>query len=197
MGRGDDGYTVRELSPRTWPDFEGLFAKHGGAQAGCWCMFYHRARPIGRETRDGEARRSRNRRDKQELVERGGSHGILVYAGTHAVGWCQYGPRGELPRIDAGRFYRGLSVQEEEKPLWRITCFFVDPQHRRKGVGARALRAVLASIEEKGGGTVEAYPVTSKRAVPTWFGSVGMFEREGFRTVSPLGKSNVLVRRTV
>src|SRR2546426_11569929 len=40
-------YTVRELSLRTFPDFETLAIKQGG----CWCMFYQRSKPVGRGPR--------------------------------------------------------------------------------------------------------------------------------------------------
>ncbi len=61
-----------------------------------------------------------------------------------------------------------------------------------------ALRAALASIRKQGGGTVEAYPRVSKAggSVSLWFGTTGMREREGFRSVGPLGAS-VLMRRDV
>ncbi len=190
MGR-DSSYTTKELTPARWADFEKLFAKHGGVQAGCWCMFYHRPRPIAEEERG-----TRNRRDKRALVSQRRSHGILVYAGKQAVGWCQFGPQEELPRIDVGRNYRKLALPRAPR-LWRITCFFVDRDHRRKGVAQVALRAGLEAIQKRGGGVVEAYPATNPRAVATWFGSTEMFERERFRRVAVLGKSNVLMRREV
>lgn len=85
--------------------------------------------------------------------------------------------------------------------LWRITCFFVDRRYRRKGVAKAGLKAALTSIKERGGGVVEAYPVVSKKmaAVPEWlwFGTPGMFEKEGFREVAPLGTSLVLMRKKI
>lgn len=68
-------------------------------------MYYQRARPIGRKLSSEEWKRV-NRKDKRALVRKGRSHAILVYDGKTPVGWCQYGTRDELPRIDAGR---GLS----------------------------------------------------------------------------------------
>ena len=187
-------YTTKELSARTWPDFERLFAKHGGVQAGCWCMFYHRPRPLPPEFR-GKERAAQNRRDKKAGVQQGRSHGILVYAGGHPVGWCQFGPRVELPRIDAGRLYRKLTLPDADGKLWRITCFFVDRDWRHKGVAGVALRAALEAIRKGDGRVVEAYPATSTKAVGIWFGTVQMFERERFKTVSRLGRSSVVVRR--
>lgn len=189
-------YTTRELNARTLPDFELLAAKQGE----CWCMFYQRPRPVGKGL-SGAQRRARNRGDKARLVRGGRSHAILVYAGQSPIGWCQYGPREELPRIDAGRGYRKVEPPAGEERVWRITCFFVDRAHRGKGVATIALRAALESIKKRGGGIVEAFPVVSERmaAVPEWrwFGTMRMFAREGFAAVAPLGTSGLLMRKTI
>src|SRR6185312_12037062 len=78
--------------------------------------------------------------DKKKLVAEGRSHGILVYSGGEAVGWCQYGRADELPRIDDDPNYRGL-VPPNRDNLWRIPCFVVDKRFRRQGVGSAALKA--------------------------------------------------------
>lgn len=186
---------TRELSSETFPDFARLARKQGG----CWCIYYQRPRPIGRGLPLSEWRRV-NRKDKARLVKQGKSHAILVYEGETPVGWCQYGPSEELPRIDAGRNYKRAAPKATDK-LWRITCFFVDRAYRGRGVSRQALRAAVASVARQGGGTVEAYPVVSPRmaAVPEWrwFGTPGMFEREGFRRVAKLGTSGVLMRKVV
>jgi GNAT superfamily N-acetyltransferase len=189
-------YITRELNARTLSDFELLAAKQGE----CWCMFYQRPRPVGRGLSSVQ-RKALNRRDKAKLVRGGRSHAILVYEGKTPVGWCQYGPREELPRIDAGRGYRKVGPPAGEERIWRITCFFVDRAHRGKGVATIGLRAALESIKKRGGGIVEAFPVVSKRmaAVPEWrwFGTKRMFEREGFGAVAPLGMSGLLMRKTI
>src|SRR2546425_12059576 len=82
-------YTLRELSLRTFPDFETLAIKQGG----CWCMFYQRSKPVGRGTTGDQWKRI-NRRDKRKFVRQGRSHAILVYDGRTPVGWCQYGGKG-------------------------------------------------------------------------------------------------------
>src|SRR6266436_1992287 len=46
------------------------------------------------------------------------------------------------------------------KRLWRITCFVVDKNYRKSGVASTALKAALESIGHKGGGLVEAIPVS-------------------------------------
>ncbi len=189
-------YTTKELNIDTWPDFEKLAPQQGQ----CWCIYYHRARPVLRGA-SREEREAVNKKDKKNLVRQGRSHSLLVYDGRKLVGWCQYGSKEELPRIDAGRNYRKLTPLAVDKKLWRITCFYVDREYRKKGVAKTALRAALDSIRKQGGGIAEAYPVVSSKMAANpewlWFGTPGMFRRERFRPVSPLGTSLFLMRKTI
>ena len=192
-------FQTKELPKKTWPDYERLFRKPG-EWGGCWCVYYHRTKPVPRVERERltkEQRIARNRQDKKVLVEEGRSHGELVYSGDEPVGWCQYGLRDELPRIDAKRTYRKLSLDAGGEKLWRITCFCVDRKYRKRGVARVGLKAALDSIRRRGGGLVEAYPTTGWKDLESWFGTASMFEDEGFKTVAPLGKNNVLMRRVV
>lgn len=150
------------------------------------------------------ARHVRNKSDKKLLVQAGGAHGILLYDGDDPIGWCAYGLRQEFPRIDNGRNYKRLELKGEPEKLWRITCFFVDRDYRKRGVAKLALRAALNSIKNKGGGVVEAYPVTQKSAKAWskwsnwfWFGTESMYEREKFKVIGELGPHHLLMRRTI
>ena len=73
----------------------------------------------------------------------------------------------------------------------------VHKNFRCRGVAHIGLRAALAAIQNEGGGLVEAYPIKRWGAYQEWRGTVSMFENEGFQVVAPLGKSNVLMRRTI
>ena len=198
-------YTTKELGPKTWPDFVKLFTQGNGWDF-CACMHFHRSRtvPKSRHLSSRAERGVRNRRQKKSLVRIGRAHGILVYADGEPVGWCQYGPSDELPRIDKSRRYRKLAPKASQK-LWRIPCFVVDKKFRRRGVAAAALQAALNSIKKQGGGLVEAYPITRwlSRAFgnESTGGTIAMFRKAGFRTMAPLGctrfSSHALVRRTV
>ena len=166
-------------------------------------MHFHRPRslPKNKRLRTRAERGVRNRREKRELVEKGCSHGILVYADGEPVGWCQYGPKEELPRIDNSLKYRDLAPEDGVERLWRITCFVVDNKYRRRGVASAALRAALEAIRNRGGGIVEAYPIAHWRAGTfgneSTHGTASMFEKQGFKAVAPFGGTNVLMRRTV
>src|SRR2546427_5341835 len=189
-------YTTRELSIRTLSDFETLAAKQGG----CWCIFYQRANPLRRGTTSHEWKK-RNRADKQALVRKGRSLAILVYEGKTPIGWCQYGIREELPRIDSRRTYRTVAPPVSASKLWRITCFFVAPKHRGHGVAKLALNAALRSIRDQGGGVVEAYPVVSvgMTSVPEWrrFRSPDNIPTRGAHDAGRAAAWGVLMRKTV
>jgi GNAT superfamily N-acetyltransferase len=197
-------YTTKELSKQTWPDFERLFSQKNGWDH-CWCMHFHRPHRLPKTEwlRTREERAKRNRQEKLGLVEKGRSHGILVYSEAEPVGWCQYGPREELPRIDNCRKYQGLCPRGAQR-LWRITCFVVLKEHRGRGIASAALKAALQAIKDKGGGLVEAYPITHWKSYAfgneSTHGTASMFEREGFKVIAPFGSTKfstrVLMRRT-
>jgi len=133
---------------------------------------------------------------QEKLVREDRSHAALVYDGADVVGWCQFGPPLELPGRMSG--YRKLDVPP---PDWRITCFFVDRDHRKEGVSKAALQGALRIIARKGGGTVDAYPIDT-RGKPysssfLWGGTHSMFTKLGFRPLGALGTSKWIMRRVV
>jgi len=79
----------------------------------------------------------------------GRAHAALVYDGERCVGWCQFGSPDELPRIKHRKAYLAGA---EAPPDWRITCFFVDREHRGAGVAGAALAGALEAIGRLGGG---------------------------------------------
>ena len=168
--------TSKPLTPETWPAFARLVEKHNGIFGGCWCIAFH--------LEPGEKRHGAEayRKMKKELVWQGQAHAALVFDGSDAVGWCQFGPTAELPNIRSKRAYeKGL----EELPDWRITCFFIDRERRGEGVAAFALHEALGEISRLGGGTVEAYPedYTGQKVSSSFLcsGTLGMFEKAGFK----------------
>jgi GNAT superfamily N-acetyltransferase len=185
-------FNVKPLDKSTWPHFAQLVERHNGIWGGCWCMSFH-TEGVGRTRTPGQ-----NRSDKEARVCKGRAHAALVYDGKTCVGWCQFGPTDELPRIKHQRAYReGLKAL----PDWRITCFFVDKSHRGQGVASAALAGALKEIARLGGGTVESYPEDVEgRSTSASFlhnGTLTMFERQGFRQTRRLGKNHWVVSKVV
>ncbi len=172
--------TSAQLSLKTWADFERLFAANGGVWGGCWCMFFHKSTKF--EPRDY----SDNKEAKHALTAEGKAHGTIVYCGKDPVGWCQFGPKEELPRVDRKRGYRPTASDP-----WRITCLFIAPRHRRSGFAKFAVRESVSAMRKLKVGVVEAYPVDgAKSASFLWMGTPHLFEGEGFSRVGPLGKGS-------
>ena len=108
---------ARALDETTWPDFARLVERHNGVWGGCWCMGFH-AEGVG-----AARQRSRTGPRRRPASARAGRTPRWCTTATTCVGWCQFGPTDELPRIKRKRAYLdGL----EALPDWRITCFFVD-----------------------------------------------------------------------
>lgn len=181
-------FDIKPLDAHTWPAFAALVERHNGIWGGCWCISFH-SKGTGVE---------QNRSDKELRVRDGRAHAALVFDGATCVGWCQFGPTAELPRIKHQKAYReGLT----ELPDWRITCFFVDKSYRARGVASAALDGALREIARLGGGTVESYPEDVEgRSISSSFlhnATLAMFERQGFRRSRRIGKDRWVVARPV
>jgi GNAT superfamily N-acetyltransferase len=182
--------TVRPLDPSTWPDFARLVELNNGVFGGCWCMGFH---PVDADE-DGTA--APNQERKLQRVRAGTAHAALVFDGDDCVGWCQFGPPAELPRIKSRAAYdRGQTAL----PDWRIACCFVGKGHRRAGVASVALAGALDLIAAQGGGVVEGYP-EDVAAVPAGFlfnGALSTYEKLGFQLDRKIGKHRWVVRAVV
>lgn len=183
---------TKPLDTSTWPDFAQLVEANNGVWGGCWCMGFHAKGEGWGKSAD------LNRQEKECLVRDGKAHAALVFDGERCVGWCQFGPTAELPRIKNRRAYlaKGAAL-----PDWRITCFFTGKGHRGKGVASVGLAGALQEIARAGGGIVEGYPDdTACGRVSGAFlfnGALPMFERLGFTRSRLIGKSKWVVSRTV
>jgi GNAT superfamily N-acetyltransferase len=183
---------TKPLDAETWPDFARLADDHHGVWDGCWCLNFHEEGAPRLHT--PEQRRAL----KESRVREGRAHAALVYDGAQCVGWCQFGPTQELPRIKHQQAYRRAP---DPSPDWRITCFFVGRTHRHRGVADAALAGALNEIARLGGGLVESYPEDAiGRKVSGSFlynATVAMFERHGFEPIRRIGKHHWVVRRHV
>ena len=119
----ENAYSSKELNSTTWPDFETLFAKHNGVWGGCWCMFYH---TIGEFLIKGHG--PDNKKTKKALVKKRRTHGIIVYSGKTPIGWVQYGPKPELPRLDASKTYPETQSRRRRKAILANNLFLRRPE---------------------------------------------------------------------
>lgn len=184
--------TCRPLTLDTWDAYADLIARNGGVWGGCWCMGFH-PEGVGKgHTAEG------NRAAKLARVAAGTAQAALVFRGEVCLGWCQYGPPAELPRIKHRKAYEAESGAQ---PDWRITCFYVDKAARGQGVSRAALAGALDLIAAAGGGAVESMPeeVTGRKVSGSflWNANLALFEAAGFQRIRKLGQHAWLVRRDV
>ena len=168
-------FATKPLDAGTWSDFARLVEDHHGVWAGCWCLGFHEEGQNGIHTPD------QRRALKEARVREGRAHAALVFDAAQCVGWCQFGPTAELPRIKHQKAYReGLRSSRIGGSLASSSV----AAHRHRGVADVALAGALEQIDRLGGGTVESYPEdTAGRKVSGSFlfnGTVAMFERHGF-----------------
>lgn len=187
------GHTIKPLTSETFPAWLALAQKHNGVWGGCYCSYFHGdTENTVKADYDGPT-------FKQRLVDEGVAHAALVFDGDTAIAWCEYGSPAELPRI----YHRKEYDAGESRPApWRITCFFVDRDHRRSGVAREALDGALALIAQAGGGEVVSFPNVvpeGKRTSSSFLhnGTPAMFEKAGFTFERTLGKNKTVMRITV
>jgi GNAT superfamily N-acetyltransferase len=170
--------TSLQLSEETWPVFDRFFAANGGVWGGCWCTYYQMTGPFDSSAYD------KNRMMKRKFVADGKARGTIVLCGSDPVGWCQFGPKEELPRVDTREGYVPTA-----KDAWRVTCFFIARAHRKQGFAEFALTESISEMKKQGVRSIEAYPVEGERsATNLWSGTPGLFEKIGFSRVGPMGK---------
>lgn len=186
-------HVIKPLTPETFPAWLALADKHNGVWGGCYCSYFHDS--TEQTVKDDYDRAT----FKERLVNEGVAHAALVFEGDDAIAWCQYGSPAELPGIYHRRQY---DAAETRPAPWRITCFFVDRDHRRSGVAREALEGALGLIASAGGGEVVSFPnelAPGKRTSSSFLhnGTRAMFEKAGFTFERHIGTSKTVMRKTV
>ena len=185
--------TIRPLTKARWPDLVSLFERPGLSVArGCYCMYYRRS---GRHERPpGMTYSESNKRALKALVNRGVVPGLLGYNDKRPVGWVSLGPREEYAKL------RRSSVMKpvDDKPVWSIICFVVDPEARDRGVAEAMLKGAMAWAHKQGVRLLEAYPCDKPVRAhddSMWFGAKSMYDRAGFVEVARRKPMRPVVRR--
>lgn len=186
-------HVIKPLTLDTYPAWLALAEKHNGVWGGCYCSYFHDDTETTKKAEVGGPT------FKKRMIEEGIAHAALVFDGDQAIAWCEYGSPAELPRIYHRKEY---DAGESHPAPWRITCFFVDRDHRRKGVALEALRGALELIAQAGGGEVVSFPnivEPGKRVSSSFLHNVtpGMFEEAGFTFERRIGKNKTVMRKVV
>jgi GNAT superfamily N-acetyltransferase len=155
------------------------------------------ARPPRRQTL-GAKQRSQEQTAFKKLVTSGLASGCLAFAGDEPVGWCSVGPRRDFPRLER---IKALATDWKET-TWSVTCFYIPSRWRRRGVAGALVKEATQLARDSGATELEAYPVRPYRSdqpIPAafaWTGVPRVFEKAGFRNVTPPGNSRDIYKKT-
>jgi GNAT superfamily N-acetyltransferase len=168
---------VVPATPDRWPDVVAILGRNG--DLGCWCQA-----PRGFDSGGyGKTKPGVRRELLRGQLEDDPPAGMLAYVDGEVAGWCGFGPRPRLPRLERSR----TIPKVDDLPVWSVLCFNVLPKFRRRGVAAALLDGVVDYARRSGAPGVEAYPIDPEGGrVDVSFGYVGvtpMFEKAGFRRV--------------
>jgi GNAT superfamily N-acetyltransferase len=185
-----DTLTARELSTKTWSDFEEIMGKNGGA-SGCWCMHWRLSIAEFMEQK-GEG----NKKAMKRLAQRKQPPGIVLYQDDAPVAWCALGPRAEFPRLERSTMLASI----DDEPVCAIMCIFVHRKHRGSGLLPAILEAVCEYAASAGYPIAEGYPIEprkGKRAGPdsVMTGIASAFLEAGFSEVARPRSDRPIMRR--
>ena len=175
--------TSVEVVPATadrWDDVLAIMGRNG--DIGCWCQA-----PRGVARGYGAAEPGSRRAALRAQLDDDPPAGMLAYVDGEVAGWCGFGPRPRLPRLERSR----TIPKVDDQAVWSVLCFLVLPGFRRRGVAAALLDGVVAYARRSGAPGLEAYPIDPEGSrVDVSFGYVGvtpMFEKAGFVRVLETG----------
>ncbi len=177
------------IAPANWDSFQAVMGEKGGC-GGCWCMLW-RLEKRQMDAQMGEP----NRRAMKAIFDAGHIPGLICRHGETPVGWIQVDERTTFPRLEHSRVLKPV----DDKPVWSVSCFFIDRKYRRQGLSAQLLEAACTFVKERGGAIVEGYPIdtpkTSYPAVYAWTGMVGAFRKAGFHEVARRSATRPIMRK--
>ena len=137
-----------------------------------------------------------NRRDLRALTDAGRVPGLIGYLDGVPVGWVSLGPREDFPHLAHSRSLKPV----DERPVWSVVCFYVDPCYRRRGLMTALLEGAVAHAAARGGTLVEAYPIVPEGPLSGYQGFTGLlstFRRAGFEEMARPSEGRAIMRRAV
>jgi GNAT superfamily N-acetyltransferase len=183
-------WTTFPVTPDRFEDFADVINAHR-RENHCWCVSprlgVRDVEEIGGGSREAAMR---------ALCARERPPGVVTYLDEVPVGWCNVGPRDEIPRLVHSRVIRPV----DDVPVWCIVCLVVRGGQRRKGVTGHLIEGAVDFAASHGAEAIEAYPVdpAGRMDVTSAFvGTRSMFERAGFQMVGTTGATSGKLPRIV
>jgi len=175
----DTSWETHPVTPDRFEDFADVINPNRRASH-CWCLSHRlRAQDIAALGGTDEDARERAARAlcAEELPP-----GVVTYRDGTPVGWCNIGPRQDIPRLAASKLIRPV----DDVAVWSIICVVVRGGHRKQGVVGHLIRGAVEWARANGAPAVEAYPVDPPGRMDLTMAFVGtkaMFDAAGFEVI--------------
>ena len=175
----DTSWETHPVTPDRFEDFADVINPNRRASH-CWCLSHRlRAQDIAALGGTGENARERAARAlcAEELPP-----GVVTYRDGTPVGWCNIGPRQDIPRLAASKLIRPV----DDVAVWSIICVVVRGGHRKQGVVGYLIQGAVEWARGNGAPAVEAYPVDPPGRMDLTMAFVGtkaMFDAAGFEVI--------------
>ena len=170
-------WQTHPVTPDRFEDFADVINPNRRATH-CWCLS-HRLRQ-----REIDERGVGNREQAMRaLCAEPNPPGVVTYDDEGVpVGWCNIGPRSEIPRLVHSKLIRPV----DDVDVWSIVCVVVRGGHRKRGVTRPLIEGAVVYAASRGAPAVEAYPVDPPGRMDLTMAFVGtrsMFEATGFEVI--------------
>jgi len=194
---------VYPVTAERWDDVVKVFGRRGQDPSWCWCQrFMHSPVATSPAPANGPDNRGALR---QEISEAAVPPGLLAYVAGQPVGWTRVGARSGLAGVGGNRALARVLAEDLSEPddygVWWVTCFAVESQHRRSGVGSALLVAAVDYARQHGATAVEGHPVdatalSAARVAGSaiFTGTVSMFVAAGFTEVARTYRTRPVMR---
>jgi GNAT superfamily N-acetyltransferase len=163
--------SVHRIDATRRRDFYELHSEKNG-HAWCFCVAWW----VDGFDGWGERSAADNRALREATFDRGDYDGYLLYADGEPAGWCQCAP---LDRLEHLRSRYDLAPDPN---VWAISCFFIAPAFRGRGLARRLLADVIADLRERKIAEVQAFPLRGKDlpVEDLWKGPEALLRELGF-----------------
>lgn len=175
----DTSWETHPVTPDRFEDFADVINPNRRATH-CWCLS-HRLRVQDIAALGGTGEDARERAARAMCAEKL-PPGVVTYRDGTPVGWCNIGPRQDIPRLAASKLIRPV----DDVPVSSIICVVVRGGHRKQGVVAHLIQGAVEWARANGAPAVEAYPVDPPGRMDLTMAFVGtkaMFDAADFQVI--------------
>ena len=196
-----EALTILPANEASWEDLQTVFGTRGDASY-CQCQRFKLAPKESFGSFPPEERAFRLRQQTNSgHPEAETTAGLIAYLDGEPVGWCGVEPRANYSGLR--RVYRvpwdGRTEDKGDPTVWAVTCFFIRPGFRHRGISYALARATVDFARSRGARALEGYPMLTQPGQEiTWgemlVGNRSIFEAAGLREVSHPTPRRVVMR---